>query len=587
MYDSFLNNYKIRKPLSHSVRTINGFWEDSKGFYKPSIITTKHDVNKINEIIDLINNDNYDELYELLFKFMCRFKVVDENKKNTIICYLFHYCIKFSDVDFVKQLIDKFGQHNIFNGNGHIIYNIAEIIVNCNTEMLNILFSMECFKPNHNGTYLLSQCAIKHNNIDIINRLENLGHQLGCVSISTIIFSNNNVLIGHILTKNIDLQEIFDDCDYVDALSGKKLNIEILNSIVQMGINISKQVGNYMICGVYDDNIDLVMYCHHFGVKQKHIDLGLQTSCELNRLKILEYFIQVGADINIIEQKHLKKINYQTFMVLLNNNYTFTTEILNYVFKIIFVTETDINIIHNVFEHVGNFDDIFKCELEFVNNMPPLVDVIQRSHMTQNNHEHNFASSILELFTQQDKFEHLKMIATFASDKLMLEIDRLFVIAVANGKLNIAEYLLGLGANVDYKLSFQVACFFGHYDMLKYLLNFNYDLNPELFVMISYGSSEEEQHIGYANLIENNIIFRNDVYQFGDSYDKILKLLVENNVGIPDLIFFEYLKKELYTVEIVNYMVQMGIEVKYMLKFCDGYVNSDVIDFLMELETNK
>jgi ankyrin repeat protein len=216
--------------------------------------------------------------------------------------------------------------------------------------------------------------------------------------------------------------------------------------------------------------------------------------------------------------------------------------------------------------------------------MPNINDMVICSKSVQNGNN-AMAISDLELLIHKNKFEHIKMIATYSMNNFKFKLDRLIIIAIANGNLEITEYLLELGAVINYDIAIKTACFFGHIHMLKYLLNYNYSLNSELYLMAAYGSSKDA-HIGYAKLIENNTIFRNDVFNFGESYMEIFQLLMENNIGVPELVFFEILNVKYYSMEIFGYMINLGICPTFILKNCIKYDILPIIKYLLENGAN-
>src|SRR5208283_2509654 len=67
--------------------------------------------------------------------------------------------------------------------------------------------------------------------------------------------------------------------------------------------------------------------------------------------------------------------------------------------------------------------------------------------------------------------------------------------------------------------------------------------------------------LSYDKITTNNSIFRNDIFHYGDSYADILKLLIENNVRIPDHTIFEILPEKFYNRDFFVYLISNGIDI--------------------------
>ena len=544
--------------------------------------------NKINhdrlKLMELFDNSEYDNLLNLLSTDMLDIEQFKIEKHTEMLDLLYTYCIENNDIEFINKVIEKFGTHNIFRN-----MLICNKIMKCNSDMLNIICEMECFKCKE--ATVLFPYAINTGNVDLIIKLESVGHQMDSSQLSQIIFSNNTKLIEHIKSKGVDLQNIFDNCKIHNTMSWlntsfvvteyfhKGLNIDSLKCIMDFGIDISSKLNELVYYSISEGNIELLKFCHELG--NFDIDSAIKQSCETNKVEILEYLLQFCGNIQIIDYCELHNANYQLVELLLNNNYIFSRNRLHYIFRKVFVESVDMNEINKLFEHVKSFNYIFHREISLAKNMPQTKDICMCANSILHGNN-NIAISDLELLVQKNKFEHIKMIVTYAMDKFKLELDRLIIIAIANGHLEMTEYFLELGATINYNLAMKVACFFGHIHMLKYLLNFNNNLAPELFLITAYGSSKINSHIGYAKLIENNTIFRNDVFNFGESYIQIFQLLMENNVSVPDLKFFEILYEKYYSTEIVSHMINLGVDPNIILEICIKNNKSSIIEYLLE-----
>ncbi len=578
--DYVAHEQQLRKPLSFIKSSNEDFFKHMLEMH-----LDKHKIlhDRI-QLMELFDNESYNELLKILSSSMLFLEQFGINKHTETIDLLYGYCIKNNDIEFINKVISRFGSHNIFKS--HITHEITI----CNDDMLNIIAEMECFKSIE-ATILIPD-AINTKNIYLLNKLENAGHKLNDKQLSQIIFSNNIEMMEHIKSQNVDIQNVFNNCDIRDTVlwlnspsimrkyQNLTINIDTIKFIIQSGIDVTTKLDEIVKNGISNGNLEFVQFCYQLG--QIDIDLAIKLSCSLNKLDILEYLLQIGGNINVIESNDLlNNANYHTVVLLSKYNYIFEKNILHYIFRNSFVEDINIDEIYKLYNYVGNFNYIFYRELQFVKHVPNIENIIVASN-SMSHGNNNLAISDLELLVSKNKIEHIKMMSTYALDNLMKEVDRLFIVAIANGHFEMAEYLLGLGAVINYELAFNVAFFFGHIHMVKYLLNYNCDLNSELFLMAAYGSSNNSKHIGYAKLIKDNTIFRNDVFNFGNTYMELFQLLIDNNVRIPDLIFLEILDKKYYCIEIIGYMVSLGFNPTLLLEACIKYDIKPIIEYLIE-----
>ncbi len=571
---------KFRKPLTIVKSNNEDFFKHMKDLY-----LDKHKIlHDRMQLMELFENESYDELLKILSScilFLEEFKV---DLHTETIDLLFGYCVKNNDIEFINKVISRFGSHNIFKS--RIKYDIT----NCNVDMLNIISEMECFKSIE-ATILIPH-AIDTKNIYLLSKLENAGHKLNDTQLSQIIFSSNIEMMEHIKSQNIDIQTVFDNSVIKETVSwlnspliiqkyqNLTINVDTIKFIMENGIDVSNKLDELVEDGIFNGNLEFIQFCYQLGTI--NIDSAIKLSCSSNKLDILEYLLEIGGNINVIDSNDLlNNANYQTVVLLSKYNYVFPTNILHYIFRNSFVEDVNIDEIYKLYNYVGNFNYIFHRETQFVKHVPSYTNIILASNTIAHGNN-KLAISDLELLVCQNKIEHIKMMATYALNNLMKEVDRLFIVAIANGRLEIAEYLLELGAVVDYELAFNVAFFFGHIHMVKYLLNYNTNLTPELFLMAAYGSSNDNKHIGYANLIQDTTIFRNDVFNIGDNYIELFQLLIDNNVRIPDFSFLGILDKKYYSVEIIGYMINLGFNPTLLLEICIKYDMKSITEYLIE-----
>lgn len=496
-------------------------------------------------LIDLFDNDNVADLITLIYG-----KEASDNfyNYNNGASYLIDYCIHNSDIEFMELIVAK-KSINIFE------QAIAlKIMASNNSDIHNIFFG---------GNYKIRiqnffHVAIYNNNSNALNLLYNYGYQLD--DLSECVFSGHVEIIQYFQSMGNDIQCVFDACDFTEF--NYDVNINIFKTLIESHIDITSKINNILYLGVECENIDLVKFCIDHGAND--FDLSLNTSCMYNWCDILELLIQSGADVQYITEDSLPRIKYEMVIILLKYGYNFPLDSLKIIFYKQFNEESDINKVTYLFNLVGNFDYVFEKE-QFTTYNADFRDYTKSGNLIAILH----SASILEYIVSKNKLDHLKLIVENSLDKLKSELNRLFIIAVSNGHVDMALYLLDLGVDVTFatNLALDCAVFFGHYPMIKLLLDLGIVLGNSvnnLFMMCAYGSSVREyQEVGYVKLINNSVdVFRNDYYNFGVDYLDIFKFLIQNNIQIPNYTFYEVLYIRYYDVDIFNYYMPSDVNIK-------------------------
>jgi len=492
-------------------------------------------------LIQAFDNDLYDELGELL------------NYKYEVLPKLFEYCIKNNDTEFINKLIEKHEKYDLFGDGSMMSFFLVTEIVKCNTDILNILFDMECFKSKE--AKRLFYWAINDANIDIINRLESLGHKMGRDDFKYALLSGNNNIIQHIIPLCDNLQNVFDDCfsSTMGYFHVPDNLIQKLNTVIELGIDISKKLDVLLIECIKKKKNDDAIFCHQQGAT--NIDEAFKIACYYSNDTMMLYLLENGADINVLTKKEFRYIDHDIAKILFDYNYVFKDDELEYIMKTNILTQKfkDFEIL---FDYIKNNDYIFKNEEYFTNNKLSIKDINDRAYGMLDGDFFDLDSimSILEYLVHKNKIEHIKFI--IMHDLNRLDINKLFVIASANGRLELAKLFFELDNNVNVNLALECACFFGHVHMVKYLLDFNVFLSDELFLMCTYGTYYKLQRVGYAKILEKIDII-NDIFMFGESYTEIFKLLIQCDLIMP-LNLMEMLGIEHFCVEIMKHFIECG-----------------------------
>lgn len=495
-------------------------------------------------LIDLFDKNNRNDVIKLIFG-------IDASNNyynyHGAFGYLIEYCIHNNDMEFMKYLVENSDKYYLERSV------ILKIMDSNNSDIYDIFLNNE----NRIDIQSFFYTAIVNNNITYLNLLYDYGHQLS--NLYGVVFSGHSEIIQYFQSMGHDIQSIIDSFDFTDFEDD--INVNIFKALIDANIDISNRINDILYLGVECINFDLVKFCINYGATD--FSESVNISCSYNLPNILELLLQSGANIGCIKEESLPNINYNIVQILLKHEYNFSPDILKIIFAEQFDKETDINKITHLFNLVGNFDYLFEKE-QFTTYNPNTRIFTKSGDLIRIVN----SASVLEYIVSKNKLDWVKLIVQHALDKFQLELNRLFIIAVSNGHIEMTLYLLDLGADIYFANNLALDCviFFGHYSMLKLLLERGHVLENSinnLFMMGAYGSSVKEyQIIGYEKLINNLDIFRNDYYNMGSDYLTIFKFLIQNNIQIPDYSFYEILHTKYYHIDIFNYYMPNDVNIK-------------------------
>ena len=549
-------------------------------------LINKYDSKNINRdiLIDLFNNDAYDEIKKLL----CR-----NWQSSDINDLLFEYCIKKNDIDFLNIIIEK--DKNIFGNiitntvndilkeidfnafDTHNLRKYVKLIIDLDRyDMCKFILTHIELSPEAIDEFL--HHGIRTQKINFLDLFSEFNHKMSTDHIIRAIINNNRDIVKYIITNNYDIQTVFDTCNFYnhknhDASCNILMSVLMLELLVDHQINIYKKLFLLALQGAKYNSLELVEYCYKC---ESTIDINTVLAVAIwnNSENIIKYALESGADIN---SKDLAETSFEVVKLCLKYNPQITPDEINRIFAIHFVSEK-IDNLQILIEHGANPNYIFSQENKFEHNPFTTANIIMDK-------KYHLLNSKLEYIVGMGKISHVDFLADINFDKLEPELNRLFIIACANGHIDMVEYLLNLGADIhtEDNLAFASACFFGQLHIAELLLDRGVQINTitqDLFMLTIYGSIPTGKIAGYPILIKNSdTIFRNDLFNFGKNHLDIFKLLMENNVPVLNSDIFGILPESYRSNEFLMYILShcVNINLDQVLNTCIVQKNMTVL----------
>ena len=527
-------------------------YKDTSSFFKSCVPKPKYsdednDLNNFiknnrNEIIIMCNNNEIDEIQMLLAN-------LKELSQDGCLSTLSDYCIELNDLELFTIIV----QHNKSDYDCMIHIQSALTHHTDPIPFLHILFD---------------------NNVTIY-----------AAKISSAIMRDNIKFVSYLIDVKYDITKGW--LSYASLLESKPMDKLFSISMLKLLLNVNSNISSNILeklhvlihTAISTHNLSFLEFIIEtypdYNVNENEF---LDVCCELSNKDALMYLLKKGANIHLIDQRIVAQSRMDIVKILVRNNYILPKETLKELLIRNFVYDFD-GVIY-----------LIKLGAEihwlFDNGVEKYEDVLVDGIMYYSN---------LEYIVMKGKFEHIRFLADNYLDLLKPELNRLFVIACANGRNDIASYLFDLGAEDASQLNDKAliaACFFGHYDtvviLLKLGLSFNSistqtDVN-NLFdiTSIGYGIKGRLSKI-YGDLISNNTIFRNDIYNYGgdSEYVNIIKLLISYDVPINDCCIFNrgYI---FYTIDIFTYFIQNGMDINKRFG-----VNNDISFLSLAISAEK
>lgn len=490
-------------------------------------------------LIEAFNNDNYDKFEESLYS----------SKHGDGIFNIFMYCLDNNDDELLEKLINKHKNHKIINNYDAL----RNKLVNCNNKIIDIVFNLDI------GTNIfvqLANSAICYNNMYLLNKLENFGYILTVNNLATALYMGENDYFESIRHLCDDIQKLFDD--YRQMFHFQALPIGKIKYMLDIGINFSKHVDSMIFIYVNRNYEKEAMFLYELGATNTNVLITL--AYIRNNINLITYFFEKGGVIDFNKNVSFE-LKYETIKFLLDIGYKIDDNTKKSIFIQVlkFGQGKDIGCIYDLFD---NFD----------------LDFIFESERKNIYKQTFYGNSIFEYIIYTNKIENMKFV--IKNDNGKLDINKLFVVACCNGRIEIAKLLLDVNNNVDYNLAIECACYFGHYDTLNFLCQYDITLSDASLWMCIYNINCDDD--GYKKILNKcNIV--NDTYNCNEGCIDTLKLLLQMNVKIT-YEMFDNLRNGCYFIEMIYNMVDNGIDPnKILAKIVMIKYHDKVPDLLIEI----
>jgi hypothetical protein len=535
-----------------------------------------------NTIIELFNNYKYYEIANLCDD--CPLSITDNDPDyideltKIVLNYLIKYCYNYNDIEFYKSITSRCKQENIHIDDTNCTntaieknyYDIFKASLEYEElgggDVADILWYIAAYKKSSDA-------------IQFLEIMLEYGYDLNRDFIIDAIIYNNIVVIEFCFMQNYDVQNAFDSCTNVF------IKFETIKLLINNNIDILKNIDNLVKNATFNNDIDFIMFLVNY-VPQLDLNKYLNYSCINNILDIMTYLLQNGADIHMINYEAMANANFDTIKFLIKYNCKIRKDILE---KHLISCLTSDTIMDNFLFLTGYVDAtcIFKHD----------SGCIQRGNQKTIYYDNfSYSMDILEYIVSKGRIDSVKFLVENYYNLFITEVDRLFIIACANGQNEIAKYLFALDTKLDNK-ALICGCFFGHLDIVTWLLSLGMDFNnitENLFVAVEHGYSyrlKMYESETYTNLINNNTIFRNDIYNYGGKYIDIVNVLIKYDVPIPDVHDVNIASIICISTDVFKYFIN-NVDINLMIKISDNrYIsllelaviicNQDIIKLLL------
>ena len=590
--------------------------------HREEIINTLHnytnDDNFTKLIISIINPESLTDntlsaLYDAL---------TDSGKKSMLVRKLIDYCYYCQDTELFDVIILKSTQ---LDKMPFLFLPFGASAFNYENQKLFRVFMKHMNQDNNSRdiNVLINEIIMYDNNIVIyLSIIAEYGYRMNDTHVSRLIVQNKIDAVQYAIDNNYNIQGIIDKILYIqDVRNGNfYCNVPMLKFLIDNKINLSNNANNILWNCIQLGNLDSVMFLvETFSESTISKHDAFDVACRCDQIDIMIYLLKTGLDINSVDLSTFS-IKFETFKFLIESNYSHTQLALNTHLLKCFINDEHLDNVNYLIKHGSKIEWMIQKENQY--------DINQNYHKIKLisfdiDNVLELVPSPLELIITADRINHLKLLIDNYFSLVKPHLSRLFVMACANAKSLLAEYLLDYGAELNHK-ALETACFFGHLEIVIMLLKrglafdqyeklFNLTICGRVCMVESFSAVSEQSKVAayslYKELITPNMdtsindeIFRNDLYQYGNYSIGILKLLISHDTKK----LYRYnldlglLTDRFYDIEIFRYLIENntlidinkkfiprdivlnGIEEITLLECSVIYNKLDIIEFLLQ-----
>jgi ankyrin repeat protein len=560
-----------------------------------------HELNKFinehyEEIMEIYCNDNDDKLEELLNNT----NNLDNLNNQSITHLLVNYCIEYNNTYLFRLILSKKGTPMLFPEL------ISDICTNNCITLFEIIFEYMSLDIAHIHTHtyisdtfirIIFWCK------DILPFLEILlknGYIINTKFIETAILYNKLDIVRYCIDNNYDIQSAWNDT--LESEISDIYGVQMLKLLWENNIDISENIDCIFENAIEQNDLDIVVFVvENFPEYNFNINSTFNKSWTSNNKNILIYLLEKGLDINRMDPRCIYLMDLSIIKLLTQYNYPFLKSGLEDRLIKHFILDSNLDNVSYLMELGADPQCIFDKEDKNKDRVNNGVRYLQDMYQI---HTQCYCTirSFLEYTVSMGKLDHIKFLANNYSNLFQPEINRLFVIAAANGQCEMATYLFDLGAVLNEK-ALTCACFFGHLDMVKLLLSLGMEFStiPNLFFAILDGCDcIGKASLSYDKLVEDDLTFRNDLYNYGTEHIEVFKLLIKYEVPHGSWQFLRYLPIAFYDPIIFSYFLKGDVDPneRFMFDFI-GYLYKasllemsiihnkiDITELLLQYTTN-
>lgn len=515
-------------------------------------------IEKLEYIIELYIDNKYEEVCKLIYpidNFSNEFQIAVTDG-------LVHYCVNNQNentFELFKMIIDK-KDPNIYNA-------IISIEINkYSDDMIDYMLG-KLYLDNNLIYHFFERNNIIVSFLDIIQKK---GYRFNSKIFSLFIKNNDINAIQYLIKENYDIQTLYNEIDLNDWCKICDININILK-FLYLNIDLQKH-SNIIFQQIIGGSLDSVMFMVEI-FPDLNLDKAFERACIANNIETMKYFLNQGANIkNMLYMTSL--YNIQTILFLLEvNDY----DINKFNFNVrIFFASGDLISTKCLLDRGAKIDYIFKSMYEYnhksYHHQFQVGDNSIRNMYRHDGHYVYHLICVLEHIVATGYISHIEFLMENYYELLKPELNRLFVVACANGQIEMVKYLMHFEIEINNK-SLIMACLFGHYEIVQFLLEngllFSSITCTNLFCITSFFAGYEESLIKeYCrgellikeyNILVNDNILRNDVYNYGNNHKKIFELLIVHNYSIGDFNLCENFNSQLLEINILKYFLSQII----------------------------